>query len=138
MFQFQLEFLIQIYCGLLVVSSPPLPLPLPRAYASVALGLSLIYSFKMPCLRGIEVSLTTKPDDEPIPEYPHPEGASARILSSAHTAQVLPSCARDRSGLLNGPILHRKAGPVVSVYIPSIPGRSSAVMGCSHGAWDSN
>lgn len=65
---------------------------------------------KMPCLRGIEVSLTTKPDNEQIPEYPHPEGTSARLLGA------LSSCT-------NGQPVHRKAGPTVAVYIPSIPGR---------------
>jgi hypothetical protein len=62
----------------------------------------------MPCLRGIEVSLTTKPEDEPIPEYPHPEGTSARILGTLTNRP-------------NGQAVHRKAGPTVAVYIPSIP-----------------
>lgn len=67
---------------------------------------------KMPCLRGIEVSLTTKPEDEQIPEYPHPEGTSARLLSA-----LLLSCS-------NGQLSQPKAGPTVAVYIPSIPGQS--------------
>ncbi|KAJ4306471.1 hypothetical protein N0V88_001274 [Collariella sp. IMI 366227] len=62
----------------------------------------------MPGLRGIEVSLTTEPDDENIPEYPHPEGASAQILGS-------PPNSPDSQGS------HRKSGPTVSVYIPSVP-----------------
>jgi hypothetical protein len=62
----------------------------------------------MPCLRGIEVLLTTKPDDEPIPEYPHPEGTSARILGTVTNRP-------------NGQSGQRKAGPTVAVYIPSIP-----------------
>jgi hypothetical protein len=66
----------------------------------------------MPCLRGIEVTLTTKPDDEQIPEYPHPEGTSARLLGSL-------------SGVSNARAVHRKAGPTVAVYIPSIPGPHS-------------
>ncbi|KAK4104770.1 hypothetical protein N658DRAFT_419220 [Parathielavia hyrcaniae] len=59
----------------------------------------------MPCLRGIEVSLTTKPENEPIPEYPHPEGASARILGAL-------------TGRANGQASPRKAGPTVAAYIP--------------------
>ncbi|KAH6637025.1 hypothetical protein F5144DRAFT_486636 [Chaetomium tenue] len=59
----------------------------------------------MPCLRGIEVSLTTKPEDEQIPEYPHPEGTSARLLG------VPSSCS-------NGQLSQPKAGPTVAVYIP--------------------
>ena len=64
----------------------------------------------MPCLRGIEVSLTTKPEDEQIPEYPHPEGTSARLLGA------LSSCS-------NGQLSQPKASPTVAVYIPSIPGQ---------------
>ncbi|KAK3299384.1 uncharacterized protein B0H64DRAFT_316793 [Chaetomium fimeti] len=63
----------------------------------------------MPCLRGIEVFLTTKAEDEQIPEYPHPEGTSARLLGA------LSSCP-------NGQLSQPKAGPTVAVYIPSIPG----------------
>ncbi|KAL2134467.1 hypothetical protein VTI74DRAFT_113 [Chaetomium olivicolor] len=62
----------------------------------------------MPGLRGIEVSLTTEPDDEIIPEYPHPEGTSAQILGS-------PPNSPDSQGS------YPKTGPTVSVYIPSIP-----------------
>ncbi|KAH6845552.1 hypothetical protein B0I37DRAFT_434770 [Chaetomium sp. MPI-CAGE-AT-0009] len=62
----------------------------------------------MPCLRGIEVSLTTKPEAEQIPEYPHPEGTSARLLGA------LSPCP-------NGQLSQPKAGPTVAVYIPSIP-----------------
>ena len=74
----------------------------------------------MPCLRGIEVSLTTKPDDELIPEYPHPEGTSARIIGA------LSNCT-------NGQTVQRKAGPTVAVYVPSIPGRFSASLSTSAG-----
>ncbi|KAK3308744.1 uncharacterized protein B0T15DRAFT_117377 [Chaetomium strumarium] len=68
----------------------------------------------MPYLRGIEVSLTTKPDNERIPEYPHPEGTSARLLGDA-----VDSPARQA--------VYRKTNPVVSVYIPSIPGTPFAI-----------
>ncbi len=56
--------------------------------------------------------MTTKPDDEQIPEYPHPEGTSARILGSL-------------AGRSNGQAVPRRAGPTVAVYIPSIPGPCS-------------
>ncbi|KAK4157580.1 hypothetical protein C8A00DRAFT_29423 [Chaetomidium leptoderma] len=62
----------------------------------------------MPHLRGIEVSLTTKPENEKIPEYPHPEGVSARLLGTL-------------SSRPNGQSIPPKAGPTVAVYIPSIP-----------------
>jgi hypothetical protein len=70
---------------------------------------------KMPCLRGIEVSLTTKPENEKIPEYPHPEGTSARILGTLQNRT-------------NGQIAQPKAGPTVAVYIPSIPGPSTPIL----------
>ncbi|GAB1314232.1 hypothetical protein MFIFM68171_04442 [Madurella fahalii] len=81
----------------------------------------------MPCLRGIEVSLTTKPDDEQIPEYPHPEGTSARILDFPHHGQVTPVGSERQSSCTNGPAIYRKTGPIVSVYIPSIPGMPFAI-----------
>ncbi|KAH6626274.1 hypothetical protein B0J18DRAFT_455545 [Chaetomium sp. MPI-SDFR-AT-0129] len=62
----------------------------------------------MPYLRGIEVSLSTKPKNEPIPEYPHPEGVSAQLLEAS-----AKQC--------NGGGLKLRAGPTVSVYIPSVP-----------------
>ncbi|KAL2157573.1 hypothetical protein VTH06DRAFT_5951 [Thermothelomyces fergusii] len=62
----------------------------------------------MPCLRGVELLLTTLPSSEPIPEYPHPDGASARLFGT------LLSCP-------NGLTSQRKTGPTVAVYIPSVP-----------------
>ncbi|AEO56298.1 hypothetical protein MYCTH_2057586 [Thermothelomyces thermophilus ATCC 42464] len=59
----------------------------------------------MPCLRGVELSLTTIPSNEPIPEYPHPEGTSARLLGTLLSGQ-------------NGQASQRKTGPTVAVYIP--------------------
>ncbi|KAL2019621.1 hypothetical protein VTK56DRAFT_9436 [Thermocarpiscus australiensis] len=73
----------------------------------------------MPCLRGIEVWLTTEPDDEQIPEYPHPEGASARIVASPVSSKQW-SCP-------NGRAIHGKADPTVSVYMPSIPETAFAI-----------
>lgn len=64
----------------------------------------------MPCLRGIEVSLVTKPENEHIPEYPHPEGTSARILGALQNTT-------------NSQAVQTKAGPTVAVYVPSIPGQ---------------
>jgi hypothetical protein len=69
----------------------------------------------MPCLRGIEVSLITKAENEKIPEYPHPEGTSARILGTLQNRT-------------NGQVAQRKAGPTVAVYIPSIPGLPTPIL----------
>ncbi|KXX75705.1 hypothetical protein MMYC01_206611 [Madurella mycetomatis] len=81
----------------------------------------------MPCLRGVEVSLTTEPDDERIPEYPHPEGTSARILEFAHHGRVTSIGSKSQLGCTNGPAIQQKTGPIVSVYIPSIPGTPFAI-----------
>ncbi|KAJ4407122.1 hypothetical protein N0V85_004412 [Neurospora sp. IMI 360204] len=64
----------------------------------------------MPCLRGIEISLATEPSDERIPEFPHPEGSSARLISSHGGSTKQKS------------ISTRKAGPTIATYIPSVPG----------------
>lgn len=68
----------------------------------------------MPYLRGIEVSLSTKPKNEPIPEYPHPEGASAQLLETGTKKS-------------NGGGSQLRSGPTVSVYIPSVPGQFYAL-----------
>ncbi|KAK3986297.1 hypothetical protein QBC44DRAFT_384148 [Cladorrhinum sp. PSN332] len=80
----------------------------------------------MPCLRGLEVSLTTKPEDELIPEYPHPEGSSARLLGLATTSKE-GSYGYERRTQPTCPSQYHKSSPTVSVYIPSIPGSRFAV-----------
>ena len=94
----------------------------------VASNLTFLIRVKMPCLRGIEVSLTTKPDNEQIPEYPHPEGASARLITGIHPAKAPSPRASNRSDCPTSQVVHQKAGPTVSVYIPSIPGRFSTLV----------
>ncbi|KAK1778214.1 hypothetical protein QBC45DRAFT_168502 [Copromyces sp. CBS 386.78] len=69
----------------------------------------------MPCLRGIEISLATKPSDERIPEFPHPEGSSARLIGShrgSANKESISTC---------------KAGPTIATYIPSVPGHCFAI-----------
>ncbi|KAK4225012.1 hypothetical protein QBC38DRAFT_280737 [Podospora fimiseda] len=80
----------------------------------------------MPCLRGLEISLITKPDDESIPEYPHPEGSSARLIGLATTLKE-GSYGHDRKIQPICPSQYHKNSPTVSVYIPSIPGSRFAV-----------
>ncbi|KAK4169070.1 hypothetical protein QBC43DRAFT_356669 [Cladorrhinum sp. PSN259] len=80
----------------------------------------------MPCLRGLEVSLTTKPVDQQIPEYPHPEGSSARLLGLA-TTSIEGSYGFDRRTQPICPSQYHKSSPTISVYIPSIPGSRFAV-----------
>ncbi|KAL2263485.1 hypothetical protein VTK26DRAFT_6601 [Humicola hyalothermophila] len=81
----------------------------------------------MPCLRGVVVSLVTKPDDEQIPEYPHPEGMSARILTDSEPDNDPSVCSNGTPNRPRGHAVHPKAGPTVSVYIPSIPGTRFAI-----------
>ncbi|KAL0467083.1 hypothetical protein QR685DRAFT_75025 [Neurospora intermedia] len=69
----------------------------------------------MPCLRGIEISLVTDPSNERIPEFPHPEGSSARLISSHGGSAKQES------------ISTRKAGPTIATYIPSVPGHCFAI-----------
>lgn len=73
---------------------------------------------KMPCLRGIEVFLSTKPDGKHIPEYPHPDSSSARVLGTGDRRRVSPFISPG-----NQEMRHPKSNPTASVYIPSVPGK---------------
>lgn len=66
--------------------------------------------FAMPSLRGIEISLTTEPFNDRVPEFPHPEGSSARLIGSHSGSSKQES------------ISTPKTGPTIAVYIPSVPG----------------
>lgn len=80
-----------------------------------------LISFKMPSLRGIEISISTSPDDERIPEYPHPEGSRcpARSFSQTVPDDIPKSLA---TTFHPTPAQYHKYGPSVSVYIPSVSG----------------
>ncbi|KAK0635180.1 hypothetical protein B0T17DRAFT_33342 [Bombardia bombarda] len=86
----------------------------------------------MPCFRGIEVSLATNPQDEEIPEFPHPEGLSAQLLGihdslvASSSLSHLPS-RRSSSESELGSAKIQKPTPTASVYIPSIPGAPFAI-----------
>ncbi|KAK4679952.1 hypothetical protein QC764_208710 [Podospora pseudoanserina] len=75
----------------------------------------------MPSLRGIEISISTSPDDERIPEYPHPEGSRcpARSFSQTVPDDIPKSLA---TTFHPTPAQYHKYGPSVSVYIPSVSG----------------
>jgi len=76
----------------------------------------------MPCLRGIEVSLTAQLDGVQILEYPHPEGASVKLLDNqANGSHGFPPTRDAKCGSPG----YQKTKPTVSVYIPSAPGKSS-------------
>ncbi|KAK4203913.1 hypothetical protein QBC40DRAFT_314502 [Triangularia verruculosa] len=80
----------------------------------------------MPSLRGIEISISTSPDDEKIPEYPHPEGSRfpARSFSQTVPDDLPKSLA---TTFHPTPSQYHKYGPSVSVYIPSVSGTRFAI-----------
>lgn len=73
----------------------------------------------MPCLRGIELSLIIQPDSLSLPEFPHPDASSVRVVSLGETTQTEENEASPR-GLDSARI--QKSAPRASVYIPSTPG----------------
>ncbi|KAK3373810.1 hypothetical protein B0T24DRAFT_720421 [Lasiosphaeria ovina] len=75
----------------------------------------------MPCLRGIDVSLTTEPGNEVIPEYPHPDGSSARLLGFQNLASATAS-ASDQSPNPTIAKVHSPGSPFAIKYtVNSIP-----------------
>ncbi|KAK4178727.1 hypothetical protein QBC36DRAFT_233578 [Triangularia setosa] len=80
----------------------------------------------MPGLRGIEISISTSPDDERIPEYPHPEGSKCPARSFSQTVpDDLPKSLA--TTFHPSPSQYHKFGPSVSVYIPSVSGTRFAI-----------
>ncbi|KAI1336163.1 hypothetical protein F5Y15DRAFT_214193 [Xylariaceae sp. FL0016] len=85
----------------------------------------------MPYFRGIQISIISGQEARHLPEYPHPDASSVRVIKglnapSAHYKSRLhqhldlsaSSNAKD-----NDPSRHTKVNPRVSVYIPSLPGQ---------------
>ncbi|KAL7922078.1 hypothetical protein ACQKWADRAFT_327200 [Trichoderma austrokoningii] len=73
----------------------------------------------MPCLRGIELSIIIQPDSLPLPEFPHPDASSVRVVSLGESPQTEESEASPH-GSDSASI--QKSAPKASVYIPSTPG----------------
>ncbi|KAI1097055.1 hypothetical protein F5B19DRAFT_17862 [Rostrohypoxylon terebratum] len=83
----------------------------------------------MPSFRGIEISIITTSDVRKLPEYPHPDGSSVRLMrvgaglndlrnrgrASPHPFAVSSFSDAD-------PTRQKKVNPRTSVYIPSSPG----------------
>ncbi|KAI8627763.1 hypothetical protein F5Y19DRAFT_465675 [Xylariaceae sp. FL1651] len=83
----------------------------------------------MPCFRGVEVSLHASCEAKQLPEYPHPDGSSVRLLKAAtalgdpHTqANRTPRPKTSPSAEDVDPTRQKKVNPLVSVYIPSLSG----------------
>ena len=79
---------------------------------------------KMPTFRGIEVCIVTESESRRLPEFPHPDGSSVRLLAPG---EVPPSpCSSIFSE--TDPTRRQKVNPMISVYVPSLPGTSSTML----------
>ncbi|KAI1462495.1 hypothetical protein F4805DRAFT_136793 [Annulohypoxylon moriforme] len=83
----------------------------------------------MPSFRGIEISIITCSDVRKLPEYPHPDGSSVRLmrigtglndLRNGGRASPHPFAVSSFSD--SDPTRQKKVNPRISVYIPSSPG----------------
>jgi hypothetical protein len=85
---------------------------------------------KMPCFRGIDLSLATHSTTKVLPEFPHPDGPSMRLLglhSLQPAAQVITNDQKEEIGK-DAPLKGQaKASPTISVYVPSLPGKVKAL-----------
>ncbi|KAK4453096.1 hypothetical protein QBC34DRAFT_396268 [Podospora aff. communis PSN243] len=79
----------------------------------------------MPCLRGLEVSLYAQLTGERIPEFPHPEGASVKLVNGIQ-GNGADESSPVRDSECSSP-RYTKTKPVVSVYVPSVPGSTFSV-----------
>ncbi|KAI4594897.1 hypothetical protein LQW54_005579 [Pestalotiopsis sp. IQ-011] len=74
----------------------------------------------MPIFRGIDVSVVASRDARSLPEYPHPDGSSVRLMSPEAAS---PTRSADCSILSDSdPARQKKTNPRISVYVPSMPG----------------
>ncbi|KAK5662951.1 hypothetical protein OQA88_6363 [Cercophora sp. LCS_1] len=84
----------------------------------------------MPCLRGVEVSLTTTGiENKAVREYPHPESSSVQLRAGDDPRLQSPTRSSASSANVAGagsptPV---KVDPKISVYIPSVPGSAFAI-----------
>ncbi|KAJ4320016.1 hypothetical protein N0V84_006094 [Fusarium piperis] len=76
----------------------------------------------MPCFRGVDISIIAQPSSKKLPEFPHSDASSVRILPPVDRSSN-PTGAGSGSPGAGSPHI-QKASPRVSVYVPSIPGRS--------------
>lgn len=74
----------------------------------------------MPCFRGLDVSVSVQPHAERLPEFPHPDGSSVRVLLSLDSSAFAHNKRSSVSALSSNRL--QKANPRVSVYVPSIAG----------------
>ncbi|KAJ3530399.1 hypothetical protein NM208_g9347 [Fusarium decemcellulare] len=79
----------------------------------------------MPCFRGVDVSIITQPGDQKLPEFPHSDASSVRIIAPTDHSFTLNQCGLAADGADSPRI--QKVSPRVSVYVPSAPGAQFGV-----------
>lgn len=82
----------------------------------------------MPCFRGIDVFIGAGAELERLPEFPHPDSASVSLVPQN---QPVPSPGPHSSPTPflteRSPTSSVRTNPQISVYIPSIPGKRTAI-----------
>ncbi|EPE09754.1 oxidoreductase-like protein [Ophiostoma piceae UAMH 11346] len=77
----------------------------------------------MPCFRGIELSVVATSDNSDFPEFPHPDGSSARfdrLKANRHSGSMfLSPRPREQGDERLSYTTQQYADPRISVYIPS-------------------
>ncbi|KAI0169449.1 hypothetical protein GGR52DRAFT_592085 [Hypoxylon sp. FL1284] len=82
----------------------------------------------MPYFRGVEIFIVTSSDARRLPEYPHPDGSSVRLvtagsgLGNPRTGSQASQQSSGSNSSDTDPTRQKKVNPRISVYIPSIPG----------------
>ena len=79
----------------------------------------------MPIFRGIDLAVVASDGAKKLPEYPHPDASSVRLVAVEDLSGngPLTTTTSEASILSEGdPTRQKKVHPVVSVYIPSMPG----------------
>ncbi|KAI1319193.1 hypothetical protein F5Y16DRAFT_414319 [Xylariaceae sp. FL0255] len=67
----------------------------------------------MPHFRGIGICMVASHQAKELPEYPHPDGSSVRLVPPASSLTIADHV---------DPMRQTKLNPCISVYVPSVPG----------------
>lgn len=72
------------------------------------------------------MSLVASSNARRVPEYPHPDGSSVRLMGMSefglHNDQSSPRPSESSTGSETDPTRQKKINPRISVYIPSMSG----------------
>lgn len=85
----------------------------------------------MPSFRGIEVSILTQSEIGRLPEYPHPDGYPSPLRDPNNILQdETPKSREDDEQVTvdHSPIEAPRDNPMISVYVPSLPGLISLLI----------